>query len=52
MNIPHGWRLLRSDETPKPGDRHEAWGKYWFPIEVMIPEEVSSPLRIIRCETV
>jgi hypothetical protein len=50
MNIPYGWRLLGKDETPKHGDRHEAWKKYWFPIEMMIHQEISFPLRIIRYE--
>lgn len=48
MPIPEGWRLLRADETPQHGDRHEAWGKYWFPIEIMVPEELLYPFRIIR----
>lgn len=46
--IPEGWRLLEPHETIIRGDRHEAWGKYWFPVEIMISEEVSNPIRIIR----
>lgn len=48
IDVPDGWRLLEKGEALKPGDRHEAWGKYWFPVEIMIPEELSRPVRIIR----
>ena len=48
MSIPEGWRLLEKGETPKHGDRHEAWGQYWFPVEIMISEELSIPVQIIR----